>query len=344
MATYTRTQPPLPVRYGFAAVVYGFFFPMFWIFHKLGRGDKMLQSMRARQLKERQKQDAFQRYVPGKQDVIVATYPKSGTNWMMQIAHQLIYQGKAEFHHIHSVVPWPDAMAPFMRGYAIPLDQADHWKASPGQKRVIKSHYTWDQLPHSDEARYIIVIRDPKDAFVSSYHFAREIVFGSVMPKVDTMLKIFLRDGFMGATWVESTAGYWAQRNRPNVLIVSFKQMKRDLRGTVVGVAKFLDLAVTDDVIDRVCELASFEYMKRNDDKFRAWQIGPWRAEPSMVRKGKQGGSSELLSPEQQRQMDEHFMAELKRLNCNFPYGEFCDVASAAVPAAAPQTVSNRGN
>jgi hypothetical protein len=83
--------------------------------------------------------------------------------------------------------------------------------------------------------------------------------------------------------------------------------------------------------------------MKRNDDKFRAWQIGPWRPEPSMVRKGKQGGSSELLSPDQQRRMDEHFIAELKRLNCNFPYEVFCDVAGVA-PAVAPQAVSNRGN
>jgi hypothetical protein len=59
-----------------------------------------------------------------------------------------------------------------------------------------------------------------------------------------------------------------------------------------------------------------------------------------MVRKGNQGGSSELLSPEQQRQMDEHFIAELKRLNCNFPYEEFCDVAAAA-PA---QAMSNHGD
>ena len=76
--------------------------------------------------------------------------------------------------------------------------------------------------------------------------------------KVETMLKLFLSDGFMGSTWVESTVGYWAQRNRPNVLIVSFKNMKRDLRGRWLGVAKFLDLDVSDEVIDRVCERASF--------------------------------------------------------------------------------------
>ena len=45
-----------------------------------------------------------------------------------------------------------------------------------------------------------------------------------------------------------------------------------------------------------------------------------------MMRKGAQGGSSELLSPERQREMDAYFMAELKRLGSDFPYEEFCDV------------------
>jgi len=131
----------------------------------------------------------------------------------------------------------------------------------------------------------------------------------------------------MGFSWAANTAGYWEQRHRPNVLILSFKSMKRDLKATVVQVAEFLDLHPTGEVVDEVCRRSSFEYMKCIDEKFRAWQVGPWRPEPTMIRKGKQGGSSELMSPEQQRQMDAHCMAELKRLNCDLPYEEFCDLA-----------------
>jgi hypothetical protein len=46
-----------------------------------------------------------------------------------------------------------------------------------------------------------------------------------------------------------------------------------------------------------------------------------------MMRKGTQGGSSELLSREQQQEMDRYFMAELKRLGSDFPYEEFADLA-----------------
>jgi hypothetical protein len=39
-----------------------------------------------------------------------------------------------------------------------------------------------------------------------------------------------------------------------------------------------------------------------------------------MMRKGASGGSSELLTPEQQLQIDDYCRRELGRLGCDFPY------------------------
>jgi hypothetical protein len=47
----------------------------------------------------------------------------------------------------------------------------------------------------------------------------------------------------------------------------------------------------------------------------------------TMIRKGAQGGSSELISVDQQREIDRHFRAELESLKSDFPYEEFCDLA-----------------
>jgi hypothetical protein len=54
----------------------------------------------------------------------------------------------------------------------------------------------------------------------------------------------------------------------------------------------------------------------------------PWHPEGTMMRKGEQGGSSELLSRERQRELDAYFRAELARLGSDFPYEEFCDTES----------------
>jgi hypothetical protein len=45
------------------------------------------------------------------------------------------------------------------------------------------------------------------------------------------------------------------------------------------------------------------------------------------MRKGTQGGSAELLSPAQQREVDAFCRAELQRLGCDLPYDEFADAA-----------------
>jgi len=329
--TFTRRMPPLAARCVMGVAMTGVFGPVIRGLDMLGWAPGALAAASARMRKKGAAKNPFRTYSPTSHDVFVAAYVKSGTNWMMQIAHQLAFHGQAEYEHIHSVVPWPDVtLSGPLRHYAIPVEDPSVWMASPEQKRVIKTHFDWDQLPYSEKARYIIVIRDPKDVFVSSYYFfVKDGPLSFTRFSVDTWYKVFLSKSLgPWSSWSTNTAGYWAQRHRPNVLIVSFKSMKRDLRGTVRRVADFMDVRVSDQVIERVCEKASFDYMKRIDDKFRAWQFIPWGSPAApMMRKGTEGTSSELLSLERQRLLDEHFMAELDRLGADFPYQEFCDVS-----------------
>ena len=321
-----RKSTPVVVRWALGVGIYGFVGPLTVGSSETGFVEALFCRANARQRKTFEEKNPFRNYIPGKQDVFVSTYAKSGTNWMMQIAHQLIWHGAGEFDHIHSVVPWPDTevMGPVLRRYAIPLEDARDWEASPERKRVIKTHFDWELLPYSEDARYIIVMRDPKDIFVSSYFFVRDGFLSAAMPPVDTWYKIFMSDGFF--SWAVNTAGYWAQRARPNVLIVFFKSMKRDLKATVWKVAQFLDIEAPEALIDLVSQKSSFEYMKGIDHKFRMGRMIPWLPEGAMIRKGAQGGSSELLSRERQREMDAYFVAELKRLGSDFPYEDLCGI------------------
>jgi len=302
--------------------------PIVRMMDKLGRADRIFRGFSQRAKKQISEKNPFKGYTPTEHDVFASVYIKSGTNWTMQIVHQLLNHGLAEYDHIHSVVPWPDTkiMGP-MKGYAIPLEDESVWRASPEQKRVIKTHLNWEDLPYSEKARYIFVIRDPKDVFVSSFYF-----FGNAfpLPSVNTWFKMFCEGNvMMFGSWAQNVAGYWAQRHRSNVLLLSFKEMKRDLPGTVRQIADFLGVQADEEILRRVCEKSSFEYMKRIDDKFGVWAMVPWRKPTKMMRKGVQGGSAELLTPERQGEMDEIFRAELKRLGSDLPYEEFCDVTPA---------------
>jgi hypothetical protein len=332
-STFRRQPPPLLMRSILGAGLFGIGRPVMRFLEITGRAERAFQKATAGRGQRLAQKNPLRGYTPSGHDVFVATYPKSGTNWMMQIAHQLLSHGQGEFEHIHCVVPWPDtaAMGP-LRNYAIPLDDPSVWRASPEHKRVIKTHFDWELLPYAEDARYIMVIRDPKDVFVSSYFFfVKEGPLGGPAPKPDTWYKIFLNgDMPVGGSWVRNTAGYWAQRRRPNVLILSFKSMRRDLQAAVSQVANFLDVRVSDEILETVVRKSSFDYMKQHDEKFRMWKMIPWGGENHMLRKGAQGGSSELLSVERQREIDTRFMAELKALGSDFPYGEFCDITPGA--------------
>lgn len=322
---FRRRQAPWPVRCAIGVATDAIAAPFVWATDKLGHGDALFRMMRKPEARRLAKCRPFGEYQLGGRDVVVMVYVKSGTNWTMQIAHQLLHHGEAEFDHIHDVVAWPEARNHFpMRHYAIPLEDEMPWRSSPEGKRVIKTHLNWEQIPYSPDARYISVIRDPKDVFVSSYFFIRNMM---PLPSVAAWARLFQSDDFnTWGSWAINTAGYWAQRHRPNVLLLSFQEMKRDLPGTVRRIAEFLDVRASDEVLRRVSERSTFEYMKSIDHKFEVWNVIPWHQKTGMMRKGLQGGSSELLSRDQQLAMDEYFMAELKRLGSDFPYEEFCDM------------------
>jgi len=151
-------------------------------------------------------------------------------------------------------------------------------------------------------------------------------------PSVSAVYRSFLKGASLIGSWAVNAAGYWAQRHRPNVLVVSFASMKRDLEATVRRVAEFLEIRVSDEVIREVCRKSSFDHMKSIDERFAPFQGAPWRGKTFMMRSGEQGASSALLTPQQQREMDAVFTAELQKLGSDLPYDEICGYTTTEQP------------
>lgn len=289
-----------------------------WGMSKVGLSWSVLRMMQQAMQSPTNKQRTFQGYTPTAHDVFVCTYSKSGTNWVLQIAHQIAHRGAGEFRHIHAVVPWPEAPMPDI----IPLRDESIWRAAPTGLRVIKTHLESEYVPYRPAAKYIIVARDPKDVFVSSYYFSAALLAQETMVPVAEWLAAFLSDKFQYGSWAEQLAGYWAWRERPNVLILNFAEMKRDLPSAVKQVAMLLGVELTVDELARVVEHSTFEQMKAIDQKFVPRKPYPFnRLMPGvMMRRGENGVATELLTPTQQRQIDDYVQAELQRLGCDFPY------------------------
>lgn len=265
------------------------------------------------------KKNAYADYHYKAQDVIVTTYPKSGTTWMKQIAVQIGYLGDGEYNHIDDVVPWPDKLVPIE---GPELNDISVLSDSPTGIHVIKSHLEADYIPYDTGVKCICVIRDPKDTLVSVVHFENgfnKLLFDHTVP-VEEWVAAFQTDRFIYQPWALLTDSWWRLKDRDNVLIMFYEDMKKDPQATVKQVADFLQVELTKEQFKKVLEKSSFSYMKANDDKFAppAWDAG----HVPMVRSGKSGNAKELLSTESQLQIDEFCMREFEKLGSTFPYRE----------------------
>lgn len=262
---------------------------------------------------------AFGAYRPDEHDVIVSTYAKSGTNWMLQITQQIAWRGAATFDHIHDVVAWPDSPP----DTAIDLADAAAAVSAPTRLRVIKTHLPVAAVPLVPTARYISVIRDPKDIFVSSWHFFRGIAAGSLMPSPATWLDLFCSRDCPIGSWPEHVAGWWALRDADNVLVIGYGELTDDLDLGVDRVAAHLGVDLDDGEHAQVVERSSFAFMRAIDGSFNTGPMTPLGDDATrMMRRGQRGSASELLDAVGRARIDRWCRSELLRLGSDLPYEE----------------------
>ena len=240
--------------------------------------------------------DAWKIFQPRPTDLFITPYGKSGTTWLQQIVHGLRTRGDLDFDDISRVVPWLET------AYDLGLDLNAEQKANP---RAFKSHLSWHEIPKG--ARYLVSLRNPKDALVSGYRFMEGWWFEPGAIAIDE----WAREGFMNPEegkgyWVHLIS-WWEQRERAGVLLLSYEQMKRDLAGTIRRVADFIGVALDDELLAIVSHHSSFAFMLAHKDKFddklmreRSEKMAglPPGSDSAKVRKGEVGEHRHELSPE----------------------------------------------
>jgi aryl sulfotransferase len=210
-------------------------------------------------------------------DIIVGTYAKSGTTWMQQIIGQMLFGPNPDLE-VAEMSPWLDLRVP-PKAVKLPAVAAQR------HRRFLKTHLPVDALVFSPSAKYIYIGRDGRDVVWSMYNHhvnanqqwyeALNDTPGRVGPPIalppDDIRQYWRdwldRDGHPFWPFWENVRSWWAIRHLPNVLLVHFANLKRDMPGEMRRIAAFLDIAIDEAKWPTICEYCSFDWMKQHATK-----------------------------------------------------------------------------
>ncbi|MFO1070247.1 MAG: sulfotransferase domain-containing protein [Geminicoccaceae bacterium] len=242
-------------------------------------------------------------------DIIIASYAKSGTTWLQQIIGQLVFRGSPDVP-TGELSPWLDLRVP-------PTPVKHAMLEAQTSRRFVKTHLPVDALVFAPQAKYLFIARDGRDVVWSLYNhhtMANDAWYGAlndtpgrVGPPIGrppaSVLQYFREwldgDGYPLWSMWETVASWWAIRDLPNVRMVHYNDLKRDLAGEMAAIARFLDIALAPAELAAAVEHSSFAWMKAN-----AAQVAPlggalWEGgATTFIHQGTNGRWGDVLTPD----------------------------------------------
>ncbi len=255
-------------------------------------------------------------------DIVIGTYAKSGTTWMQQMVAQMLLGPDPELEVAH-LSPWVDLRVP-PKEVKLPEIEAQTGR------RFLKTHLPLDALVYSPKAKYIYIGRDGRDVVWSMYNHhananaqwyaALNDTPGRVGPPIeeppDDVREYWHdwmdRDGHPFWPFWDNVRSWWEVRDLPNLLLVHFADLKRDMAGEMQRIADFLDIEVKEEDWPAILEYCSFDWMKEHATKSVPLGGAFWDGGAQVfINKGENGRWRDVLTPEESAAYEKRAVAEL---------------------------------
>lgn len=234
----------------------------------------------------------------------------------------MLFAGEADLA-VAEVSPWLDLRVPPAAVKLAALEAQTH-------RRFIKTHLPVDALVYAPQAKYIHIARDGRDVVWSLYNHhanANDLWYqalndtpGLVGPPIDrppaSILQYFREwldgDGYPFWSYWENVASWWAIRDLPNLLLVHFEDLRRDLPAQMRRIAAFLDIPIDEARFPTMVEHCGFDWMKANAAKAAPLGGAFWDGgAEQFINKGTNGRWRDVLTPEDNQRYEAMARARL---------------------------------
>ncbi|XP_004627673.2 sulfotransferase 6B1 [Octodon degus] len=245
-------------------------------------------------------------------DIVLASYPKCGSNWILHIVNEIIFtvsKKRCEYPEF-PVLECGDS------------EKYERMKQFPSP-RILTTHLHYDKLPQSifkNKAKILVMFRNPKDTAVSFFHFHNDVPDIPSYASWDEFLKQFMKGQVSWGSYFDFAINWSKHLDEENVKFILYEDLKEDLATGIKQIAEFFKFSLTGEQIQTISAQSTFSAMREKSQETHG-AVGPF-----LFRKGEVGDWKNLFSEAQNQEMDAKFKECLEgtSLSAKLKYESYC--------------------
>ncbi|KAM3284495.1 cytosolic sulfotransferase 5 [Capsicum chacoense] len=275
-------------------------------------------------------------FKPLPSDVILASFPKTGTTWLKSLLPSIIWRSSKESsslvnHHPHDLVrylefpgspPWLSSSSP--NGELISSSSSggnhhhDEEITDPTRRRIFATHLPYQHLENkldtNKPCRVVYITRNPKDTLVSMWHFVNKTKGPEEHDwQLEDAQNTFCSGIFPFGPYYDHVMGFKkASLEKPhNIFFITYEELMTDPIVHVKRLAEFLGCPFADDQeesvleVEKIVKSCSFESMTSQEvnksEDFTSWTPVAYNA---FFRKGGIGDHKNYLDANTIKRID----------------------------------------
>ena len=273
--------------------------------------------------------DRFKTWKVRPDDIYVCSFPKNGTTWTQELVW--LVQNEVDLEKAKSVpldqrVPFLEApiIIDFRKHELPPFLQNDMIQpiVNMPSPRIIKTHLHLCLLPDEllDKSKVVLCLRNPKDTVVSYFHHQKLLLLHGYTGDFPSFFDLFMDNLLFYSPYFEYVKDIWSKREHPNLCILFYEDMKKDLAASLRKVARFLGKELKNE--EALVDHLSFKKMKDNTavNKDGGKKHGMCVNDGNFMRKGEIGDWKNYFTEEMNKRMDEAVNKHFKPIGLEFQY------------------------
>ncbi|XP_004711224.1 sulfotransferase 6B1 [Echinops telfairi] len=245
-------------------------------------------------------------------DIVLASYPKCGSNWLLHIVSELIMAVSGSKYQCPEF-PVLECGDP---------EKYQRMKQFPSP-RILATHLHYDKLPGSifkNNVKILVLFRNPKDTAVSFFHFHNDVPDIPSYGSWDEFFKQFMKGQVSWGSYFDFAINWNKHIEDANVKVILYEDLKENLASGIKQIAAFLGFSVTGEQVETISAQTTFQAIRAKSQETHG-AVGPF-----LFRKGEVGDWKNLFNEAQNQEMDEKFKECLAgtSLGTRLKYESYC--------------------